>query len=218
MGGCAAHTGQPVPTWISGASGDLIDEYWSHTRRVRALAEKTFNEHRLYITWFLEDLKKRKIALHGVALAEVDRFVSTLTTERKLAVTSAANACICIRHFLRFLYRTKRLSTDLAPAAIGPTLRQRLKRLPEGHVAWEDRDFPTLALDVTYVLFLKYIPQSTAYRPISQFSTLRDDNANLTIARPSYRIVLPGFTVAGIGPTVASWLTSCEYVQSLPGR
>jgi site-specific recombinase XerD len=127
--------GKPIPAWISEASGDLIDEYWSYTRRVRALAEKTFNEHRLYITWFLEDLKKRKIALHAIALADVDHFVSTLTTERKLAVTSAANACICIRHFLRFLYRTKRLSTDLAPAVIGPTLRQMLKRPPE-RVSW----------------------------------------------------------------------------------
>jgi hypothetical protein len=127
--------GKPVPAWISEASGDLIDEYWSNTRRVRALAEKTFNDHRLYITWFLEDLKKRKIALHAIALADVDHFVSTLTPERKLAVTSAANACICIRHFLRFLYRTKRLSADLAPAVIGPTLRQMLKRPPE-RVSW----------------------------------------------------------------------------------
>jgi integrase/recombinase XerD len=127
--------GKPVPPWISEAPRDLIDEYWSHTRRIRGLAEKTFNDHRLYITWFLEDLNKRKIELHAIALSDVDRFVSTLTTQRKLAVTSAANACICIRHFLRFLYRTKRLSTDLAPAVIGPTLRQMLKRPPE-RVSW----------------------------------------------------------------------------------
>ena len=111
--------GKPIPAWISEASGDLIDEYWSYTRRVRALAEKTFNEHRLYITWFLEDLKKRKIALHAIALADVDHFVSTLTTERKLAVTSAANACICIRHFLRFLY------SCTGPSALMRTSRQR---------------------------------------------------------------------------------------------
>jgi integrase/recombinase XerD len=127
--------GKPVPAWISEAPRDLIHEYWSHMRRVRALAENTFNDHRLYITWFLEDLKERKIALHAIALVDVDHFVSTLTTERKLAVTSAANACICIRHFLRFLYRTGRLGTDLAPAVIGPTLRQMLKRPPE-RITW----------------------------------------------------------------------------------
>jgi site-specific recombinase XerD len=127
--------GKPVPAWISQAPRDLIDEYWSYTRRIRDLAEKTFNDHRLYITWFLEDLKKRKIGLHAIALTDVDHFVSTLTTQRKLAVTSAANACICIRHFLRFLYRTKRIGTDLAPAVIGPTLRQMLKRPPE-RVSW----------------------------------------------------------------------------------
>jgi site-specific recombinase XerD len=127
--------GKPVSTWISEAPRDLIDEYWSHTRRIRGLAQQTFNDHRLYITWFLEDLKKRKIGVHAIALTDVDRFVSTLTTQRKLAVTSAANACICIRHFLRFLYRTRRLGTDLSPAVIGPTLRQMLKRPPE-RVSW----------------------------------------------------------------------------------
>ncbi len=127
--------GKRVPTWVSAAPRDLIEEYWSYTRRVRGLAEKTFNDHRLYITWFLEDLKKRKSGVHAIALTDVDHFVSTLTTQRKLAVTSAANACICIRHFLRFLYRTKRLDTDLAPAVIGPTLRQMLKRPPE-RVSW----------------------------------------------------------------------------------
>jgi len=127
--------GKPLPAWISQAPRDLIDEYWSHTRRIRNLAEKTFNEHRLYITWFLDDLKKRKIGLRAITLTDVDHFVSTLTTQRKLAVTSAANACICIRHFLRFLYRTRRIDTDLAPAVIGPTLRQMLKRPPE-RVSW----------------------------------------------------------------------------------
>ena len=127
--------GKPVPAWISQAPRGLIDEYWSHTRRIRDLAEKTFKEHRLYVTWFLEDLKKRKIELHAIALTDVDHFVSTLTTRRKLAVTSAANACICVRHFLRFLYRTRRIGTDLAPAVIGPTLRQMVKRPPE-RVSW----------------------------------------------------------------------------------
>lgn len=127
--------GKPVPVWISEAPRDLIDEYWSHTRRLRDLAEKAFKGHRLYITWFLEDLEKRKIELHAIGLTDVDHFVSTLTTQRKLAVTSAANACICIRHFLRFLYRTKRINTDLAPQVIGPTLRQMLKQPPE-RVSW----------------------------------------------------------------------------------
>ncbi len=127
--------GKPVPAWIPQAPRSLIDEYWSDTRRIRDLTENTFNEHRLYITWFLEYLKKRKIGVHAIALTDVDHFVSTLTTQRKLVLTSAANACICVRHFLRFLYRTRRIATDLAPAVIGPTLRQMLKRPPE-RVSW----------------------------------------------------------------------------------
>jgi site-specific recombinase XerD len=127
--------GKPVPAWLPQPRRGLIDEYWSHMRRLRNISEKSFNEHRLYITSFLEDLKKRKIGLHAIALTDVDHFVSTLTAQRKLAVTSAANACICVRHFLRFLFRTGRIGTDLAPAVIGPTLRQMLKRPPE-RVSW----------------------------------------------------------------------------------
>src|SRR6267143_1406142 len=84
---------------------------------------------------FWRTSKSEKIRLHAIALTDVDDFVSTLTTQHKLSVTSAANACICVRHFLRFLYRTRRIGSDLAPAVIGPTLRQMLKRPPE-NVSW----------------------------------------------------------------------------------
>jgi site-specific recombinase XerD len=127
--------GNAVPTWIPQPAPSVIDEYWSYTRRLRHFTSTSFKGHRLYLTWFLQDLKKRKIRLHAIALPDVDHFVSTLTRQRKLALTSAANACICVRHFLRFLYRTRRLQTDLAPAVLGPTLRQMPKRPPE-RVSW----------------------------------------------------------------------------------
>jgi site-specific recombinase XerD len=127
--------GKPVPAWIPPAPASLIDEYWSYTRRIRNLAAATFKEHYLYITWFLDYLKQRKIPFRAIVLGDIDHFVSRLTTQRTLALTSAANACICVRHFLRFLYRTSRIGTDLAPAVIGPTLRQMPKRPPE-RVSW----------------------------------------------------------------------------------
>ena len=83
-----------------------------------------------------------------MALTDVDHFVSTLTTQRKLAATTAANACIGIRYFLRFLYRTRRLATDLAPAVIGPTPRQMLKRPPE-RVSWAALKRVLAAIDRT---------------------------------------------------------------------
>jgi len=140
--------GKAVPAWRSEAPADLIDEYWSHTRRLRNFAEKSFKQHRLYITWFLKDLKERKIGLPAIALTDVDHFVSTLTTQRKLATTTAALACNCLRHFLRFLYRTRRLDTDLAPAVIGPTLRQMIKRPPE-RVSWAALKTVLAAIDRT---------------------------------------------------------------------
>src|SRR5438552_6409345 len=81
--------GKPVPTWLPQAPHDLVDEYWLHTRRLRNFEEKTAKDHRLYITWFLKDLQKRKIEPHAIALTDVDHFVSTLTTQRKLALRTA---------------------------------------------------------------------------------------------------------------------------------
>lgn len=127
--------GKRVPAWLPQAPRDLIDEYWSYTQRIRNLSDKTFNEHHLYITWFLEDLKKQKVELNAISLSDVDHFVSTLSMQHKLALTSVANACICVRHFLRFMHRKKLIGVDLAPAVIGPTLRQMLKRPPE-RVSW----------------------------------------------------------------------------------
>ena len=83
--------------------------------------------------------------------------------------------------------------------------------LPDGHVSVVELDFPYLETGVTYVEFLKYVPQSTGYQAIGPSSTLRNDNGNLTIARQAFsNIVLPEFTMSGIGPAVASWLALCK--------
>jgi integrase/recombinase XerD len=208
--------GKPVPAWISQAPRGLIDEYWSHTRRLRDLAQKTFKDHRLYITWFLEDLKKRKIGLHAIALTDVDHFVSTLTTQRKLAVTSAANACICVRHFLRFLYRTSRIGTDLAPAVIGPTLRQMLKQPPE-RVSWAALNRVLGAIDRTRPLgkrdFAIFVTAASYGWGAADVLSLRLDDIDwyrntLSIVRPKtgVRIEVP------LRPQVAHALAT--YIQT----
>jgi site-specific recombinase XerD len=212
--------GKPVPAWISEEPRDLIDEYWSYTRRIRGLAEKTSNDHRLYITWFLEDLKKRKIGLYAIALTDVDHFVSKLTTQRKLAATSAANACICIRHFLRFLYRTRRLNTDLAPAVIGPTPRQMLKRPPE-RVSWAALKRVLGVIDRTRPLgkrdFAIFITAASYGWGTADVLSLRLDDIDwyrntLSIVRPktSVRIEVP------LRPQVAHALAT--YIQSRPAN
>ena len=131
--------GKRVPPWTTQPSrtstSGLINTYWAYTRRTRSLSESSFRSHRLYLTWFVEDLKRRKVRLGAITLVHVDRFVATLTTRRRLALTTAANVCICVRNFLRFLFRTKRIGTDLAPAVMGPSMRQMLKR-PPTKVAW----------------------------------------------------------------------------------
>ena len=188
--------GKAVPAWILEAPRDLIDEYWSYIRRTRDLADKTFKDHRLYITWFLEDLKKRNIALHAIALTDVDHFVSTLTTQRKLALTSAANACICVRHFLRFLYRTQRIGADLAAAVIGPTLRQMLKRPPE-RISWPMLRKVLGAIDRTRPLgkrdFAIFVTAASYGWGAAEVLSLRLDDIDwhrntLSIVRPKTRV------------------------------
>jgi site-specific recombinase XerD len=208
--------GKPVPAWISEAPRDLIDEYWSHTRRIRDLAEKTFREHRLYITWFLEYLKKGRIGLDAIVLTHVDHFVSTLTTQRQLAVTSAANACICVRHFLRFLYRTRRIDTDLAPAIIGPTLRQMLKR-PPARVSWAALKSVLGAIDRTRPLgkrdFAIFVTAASYGWGAAEVLSLRLDDIDwyrntLSVVRPKtgVRIEVP------LRPQVAHALAT--YIQT----
>jgi site-specific recombinase XerD len=208
--------GSPVPAWVLQAPPDLIDEYWSHTRRLRNLSEKSFKEHRLYITWFLQDLQKRKIGLHAIALTDVDYFVSTLTTQRKLALTSAANACICVRHFLRFLYRTRRIGADLAPAVIGPTLRQMIKR-PPGRVSWESLNRVLAAIDRTRPLgkrdFAIFVTAASYGWGAADVLSLRLDDIDwyrntLSIVRPKtgVRIEVP------LRPQVAHALAT--YIQA----
>lgn len=131
--------GKRLPAWEArpsrNSTSGLINEYWDYTRRTRCLSASSFRGHRLYVTWFVEDLNRRKIRLEAITLVDIDSFVSTLTSQRKLALTTAANVCICIRHFLRFLYRTKRIAADLAPAVSGPSPRQMLKQ-PPANVSW----------------------------------------------------------------------------------
>ena len=207
--------GKPVPTWRPQVSR-LIDEYWSHTRRLRNLSQKTFKEHRHYIRWFLEELKKRQVSLHAITLTDVDHFVSTLTTKRKLALTSTANACICVRHFLRFLHRTRRIGSDLAPAVIGPTLRQMLKRPPE-RISWAALKSVLGAIDRTRPLgkrdFAIFITAASYGWGAADVLSLRLDNIDwyrntISIVRPKtdVRIEVP------LRPQVAQALAT--YIQT----
>ena len=126
--------GKRIPPWKQPprtASSRLIWESWTYARKTRALTDASFNSHRLYIGQFLDYLRCRKIPLRAITLSDVDRFLATLTTRRHLALTTVGNVCICLRIFFGFLYRTKRISADLAPAVMAPSTRQMHKRPPK---------------------------------------------------------------------------------------
>jgi hypothetical protein len=83
--------------------------------------------------------------------------------------------------------------------------------LAEGPVTLELAAFPQLQSGLTYLQFLRYIPQSSAYQALDPLSTLVANGNNWGIARKSFsRLAVPGFTRGALEPTIGNWLTSCK--------
>jgi hypothetical protein len=83
--------------------------------------------------------------------------------------------------------------------------------LPEGHVSFEFDAFPRFQTGASYLLFLRYIPQSSSYEAVDAFSTLVATGNNWVIARKAFsRITGPELSRAALEASVASWLTSCK--------
>lgn len=83
--------------------------------------------------------------------------------------------------------------------------------LSEGPVNLEMRGFPRLQVGVTYLQFLRYVPQSSSYQAFDPFSTLVGNGNNWMIARKAFSgLVVPGFTRGALEPMIGNWLTSCK--------
>jgi hypothetical protein len=70
--------------------------------------------------------------------------------------------------------------------------------------------FPALQAGKSYLLFLRYIPQSGAYHAIDSFSTLSLNQDNWVLYRNGFGgVPVPGLTRGGVADTVGSWVQSC---------
>lgn len=86
-----------------------------------------------------------------------------------------------------------------------------LLSLPEGPVKFDFQSFPGLRAGATYLQFLRYVPESSAYHPYDSFSTLIATGSNWAIARKALSAwVIPGFTRGALESSIGEWLKSCQ--------
>jgi hypothetical protein len=99
-----------------------------------------------------------------------------------------------------------RLKPDIVVTRPGGSLT-----LADGPVRLELPAFPLLQSGVTYLQFLRYIAQSSAYQALDPFSTLLADANNWAIARKAFsRLAVQGFTRGSLEAMIGNWLTSCK--------
>ena len=104
-------------------------EYVTFLTTQRNLSERSTQQHIYWAEKFQQFLGCRKScsSLPTFGIADVDRFIEQEAV--RLKRPSQLSLVGCLRSFLRFLYRSERLSTDLSTLIISPR-RYRLASLP----------------------------------------------------------------------------------------
>ena len=77
-------------------------------------------------------------------------------------------------------------------------------------VTFEFHGFPELNSTTTYLQFLKYIPESSAYQVLDPYSTLLASGSDWVVARRSSAVALPGLMRGVLEVSISNWLTSCK--------
>lgn len=166
---CALRSlGVCVPTWRNESEAPalppLVNEYCEYRRAHVGVAESTLVRDVATVQQFLQHLRRRRRTLGLVGLVDIDGFIKK--TAERLSKSKVADMCSSLRAFLRFLYTTGRLKTDLASGVMAP--RFRVSERPPRTLPWQDvrrilqairrseppgkRDFAMLLLLATYGL------------------------------------------------------------------
>ena len=84
--------------------------------------------------------------------------------------------------------------------------------LSDGPVTLDLKAFPRLESNLTYLMFLRYLPQTSAYSTIDSLSTLVANDTRWMVARKAFSgILLPELLRGSFEATVTtSWLTNCK--------
>lgn len=160
--------GKLVPSWIPKRivqpASPLLEEFVAYQREVRGNPDRTLRIFLYHIGLFDEFLRKGSVRLQALRLTDIDAFI--IVCHERYARKTVAGICSTIRAYLRFLYSTGRLKTDLAASVVSPAIRP-LER-PHRTLPWKDvrrllaavdrrsrcgkRDYAVLLLMSTYGL------------------------------------------------------------------
>ena len=77
-------------------------------------------------------------------------------------------------------------------------------------VIFDFQGFPELQSGNTYLQFLKYISESSAYQALDSYSTLLGTGSDWVVARRASAVSLPDLTRGVLEESVGNWLTSCK--------
>lgn len=77
-------------------------------------------------------------------------------------------------------------------------------------VSFDYQGFPALQSDITYLQFLQYIPESSAYQAVNSYSTLSARGNDWVVERQPSGVALPGLPRGVLEKSLKVWLTSCQ--------
>src|SRR5262245_38109588 len=109
------------------------------------------------------------------------------------------------------LLKDNRTSSIRSKPAIVVTRPGGSLSLPGGHVNDDFQEFPRFQSGTIYLLFLRFIPESSAYEALDPNSTLVTTGNNWVIARKLFSgLTAPEFTRGVLEASIDDWLTSCK--------
>jgi hypothetical protein len=109
------------------------------------------------------------------------------------------------------LLKDNRTSSIRSKPAIVVTRPGGSLSLADGPVTHVFEEFPRLQSGTTYLLFLRYIPGSSAYEALDSSSTLVATGNNWVIARKAFSgLAIPEFRRGALEASISNWLTSCK--------
>ena len=84
-------------------------------------------------------------------------------------------------------------------------------KLPEGPVSCDYDAYPRLRANSTYLLFLQYLPESSAYQPVNSLSTLVEEGGQWRITQKSlHDTTKPEFGKPLLETSIHKWVEKCR--------
>ena len=114
-----------------------------------------------------------------------------------------------------YLLAVERVVKDYGAAALGGrivvTRPGGSLTLADGPVRLEPGDFPLLRDEGTYLMFLRYVRDSGAFRPVDGVSTLTLEEPGWRVYRKVFAgVVLPGSAKGEMEATIGGWVEACR--------